>query len=84
MKANPEVSTIILQIVDHQINEKNPPETKLTLDRLIKEGHNKKYAKKLIGYCLLTEMNRMMKFNEMFDNERYIKNLNNLPKEAIE
>jgi hypothetical protein len=84
LKGNPEVTKTILQIVDNQIKENNPPETKLTLDRLIKEGHDKIYAKKLIGYCILTEMNRMIKANEMFDNERFIKNLNNLPKEAIE
>ena len=46
MKADPEVTKTILQIVDNQIKENNPPETKLTLDRLIKEGHDKIYAKK--------------------------------------
>lgn len=65
-----QVRESILEIVENQINENNPPETKLTLERLIKEGHKESEAKKLISYCLLTELNSMIKAQRLFDSNK--------------
>lgn len=79
LKPNLEVTNMMFEIIENQIENNDPPETKLTLDRLIKEGHNKTLSMKLIAQCLLIEMNRMVKFNELFDNNKYVKSLSNLP-----
>jgi len=39
----------VLEVVENQIRELNPPATKETLDRLIREGHEDDEARSLIG-----------------------------------
>jgi hypothetical protein len=69
----------ILQVVDNQINSNNPPETKVTYDRLIKLGHSSEDAKRLIGIVVSAEIFDVMKNQEMFNKERFVKSLSKLP-----
>jgi len=73
-----------LEIVDNQLRDNTPPETKQTLDRLMKEGWSKLDAKKWIAHCVSIEVFRVMKYGEEFDEERYKTNLANLPKDPVE
>lgn len=70
----------ILEIVQNQIRDNYPPETKETLNRLIAGGLSKEEATKLIACAVSTEVFHTLKHQEPFNAERYIKNLKRLPK----
>ena len=40
MKTNPHLKAAILEVVDNQIRDNDPPETKKTFNRLMKEGNS--------------------------------------------
>jgi hypothetical protein len=84
MKPNKILQKQIFQIVDNQIRDNKPPETKQTYDRLIKIGYSNTDAKKYIGQCVAVEVFNIMKHHQPFDEKRYVKNLLNLPKEPFE
>lgn len=66
-------------MVENQIKENNPPETKKTLDRLLKKGYSRNDAMKLIGSVVAAEIYRILKSHEPFNEERYVKALRELP-----
>jgi hypothetical protein len=84
MKPNKIVHDQILQVVDNQIRDENPPEAKRTYNRLIEMGYSNIDAKKYIGQCVAVEIFNIMKHNQPFDEKRYVQNLLNLPKEPFE
>ena len=84
METNLRMRKIIFEILENQIRNNDPAETKITRDRLIKEGYNEFQAKQLIAQCLTVEIFDIMKFKKPFLLERYIKNLKALPKEPFE
>jgi hypothetical protein len=81
LKKNSDALNLILKIVDNQLKDNNPKETKLTLNRLVKDGYSTIDAKKLIAQCLLIELNRAVNLKETFNLKVYTQNLENLPKE---
>jgi hypothetical protein len=83
METNKILHQQIITIVDNQIREENPPETKQTFERLIKSGYSKTDAKKYIGQCVAVELFHVMKHHQPFDEKRYVQNLLNLPKEPF-
>ena len=68
----------ILEVVENQIRENNPPETRKTLDRLLKKGYSKDDAMKLLGRVVVSEIYKVLKNKEPFDEERYAKALREL------
>lgn len=80
MKTNPRLKATILEIVDNQLRADNPPETRLTLERLIEEGRTEEEAKELIGCVVSSEIFNVMKNQEEFDSQRYCDALARLPK----
>jgi len=70
----------ILDIVQNQIRDNDPPETKETLDRLMDEGISEEEATKMIACAVSTEIFHILKHKESFNEERYIKNLKKLPR----
>jgi hypothetical protein len=70
----------ILEVIKSQIKENDPPETKQTLDRLLREGFPKEEALKLIGYVVASEVFTVLKENRNYDHAKYISALNALPK----
>ena len=79
-KYNPRFKKAILQVVDNQLRMNDPPETKETLERLVSEGYSKQQAREMIGAVVSAHIYDMLKENRMYDNEKYIKDLNKLPK----
>ena len=69
----------IFEAIENQIRDGNPPVTKETYDRLASEGHSHEETLKLIGCALSVEIFGALKNKEVFNEERYKKNLNNLP-----
>lgn len=80
MKTNPRLKAAILEVVSNQLRANDPPETRLTLNRLIKEGYSEKDAKELIGCVVSSEIFDVLKNREEFDLKRYVAALNKLPK----
>ena len=72
---------VFLEIIDKQIRDNDPPETKQTFDRLISEGISEKEAKDLIGCVVISEIFNVLKNKQDFDLARYIAALNNLPQQ---
>jgi len=60
----------ILDVVENQIRENNPPATKKIFDRLLKNGHSKDDAMKLIGSAVATEIYEVLKNKKPFDEEK--------------
>ncbi len=69
----------IMQVVENQLVENDPPEVQETLDRLKAKGHSEEDAKNLIGQCVGVELFEVLQSQKPFNRERYIKNLHNLP-----
>jgi hypothetical protein len=79
MKANKRLSTAVLEVVENQIRQLNPPTTKETLDRLIREGHDHNEARRLIGCVVASEIFDILKRMEPYDEDRYVAALRKLP-----
>ena len=75
---------MIFEVVDNQMAAGDPPETKETFERLLGEGFSEEDAKKLIGQAVCTEIYRIGKYKEVFNRQRYLRNLRNLPREPEE
>ena len=84
MKKNLKAREIIFTIIDNQIKNNDPPDTLKVFNKLKTQGYSEFETKQLIGQCIAVEIYNMMKYKKPSDNERYIKNLNNLPKEPFE
>lgn len=70
----------IVEVIENQLADNNPPETRQTLDRLIKLGETRENAIRYIATALSVEIFGALKHQEPYNNERYIKNLKALPK----
>ena len=77
---NPRLKKAILEIVSNQLRMSDPPETTATLDRLISGGYSKPEAKELIGAVVSAHIYEMLKEHHDYDNSKYIKYLEKLPK----
>ncbi len=73
-----------LEVVDNQLRENNPPETKETLERLMAEGYSVERAKELIAQVVAVESYAVMKTKTTFNRERFVRNLMALPQEPKE
>lgn len=76
---NPHLRAAILEAVENQITNDNPPETRLTYERLLREGISEDDAKVLIGSVVAVEIFEVVNRREPFNQERFVKALNRLP-----
>ena len=74
----------ISEIIEDQIKTNNPPETKITYNRLLSLGYSAFDTKKLMGMCLIIEVLGISETKSYFNENRYVKNLKNLPNEPID
>lgn len=80
MESNPELRDAILQVVESQLQNNDPPETKQTFKRLTEEERfPRDEAKRLIGCVVASEIFDVLKKQEMFNLKRFVNALNNLP-----
>jgi hypothetical protein len=76
---NPYLRQTILEVVENQLRDGDPPETAATLERLIKEGQSREAAVELIAAVLAAEIFNVMKTKKPYDNARYVGRLKQLP-----
>jgi hypothetical protein len=79
MKPNLHLKAAIMEVVENQLRNLDPPETKQTYDRLLAEGHDDQEARRLIGCVVVQESFSILKRKEPFDAERYAEALSRLP-----
>ncbi len=84
MKVNKQLQQAIFDIIENQIRDADPAETKQTFSRLVKSGYSEVDAKKYIGQCVAVELFHVMNHQEPFNEKRYVQNLLNLPKEPFD
>jgi hypothetical protein len=80
-ETNPELGKVVLEVVENQIREKDPPETRLTVDRLVGEGYTEDEARRLVSTAVTVEIFHIMRDHEKFNRDRYVWNLSHLPRE---
>ena len=77
---NPLLSAAILEIVDNQLADDNPPETRQTFDRLVREGHTPEEARRLIASVVVSEIFEVMQRGEPYNQTRFVAALARLPR----
>lgn len=75
----PRVSRFILDVVDKQIREDSPPQTREALERLTAQGIGDEDARHLIGSAVAAEMRAVVAEGRPFSKERFLSLLNDLP-----
>jgi len=83
METNEILREQIFVTIKNQLSDNDPPETKATYDRLIKNGFDDFQTSQMIGRCLAVKLFGVMKFGKPYINERYINNLRALLKEPF-
>ena len=72
--------TTILEIVDNQIRNHDPPEALATYERLIGQGHCDEEARRLIGCVIASEVVGVVNESREYDHCRYLAALEALPR----
>jgi len=80
-KTNPRLKAQFLEVVENQLRDNDPPETKETLNRLMTEGHSREDAVLLIAQAVCVEVYSALKTKQAFDPVRFVRNLKALPQE---
>lgn len=84
MIPNEKVRNEIFKIIKNQLDSNDPPEAKITYNRLTSLGYNEFETCQLIGQCVAVEIFDVLKHNKTFNASRYVRNLNQLPIEPSE
>lgn len=69
----------ILEAVENQLRDNDPPQAKETFDRLVRSGHSKNEAKRLIAAVLANEISDVANTWSEYDQNRYLSRLKRLP-----
>ena len=69
----------VIEAIENQIRDNDPPETRITLDRLMSLGESRNNAMKYIGAVMAQEMFEILRNELPYNEDRYIANLKNLP-----
>ena len=78
--ANPRLRQAILDVVNNQLRDGDPPETADTLERLLREGYSREQAIELIGTVVVSEIFEVLKEGRPYDPVRFVAALRSLPR----
>jgi hypothetical protein len=79
VETNPQLAAALFEIVDTQLREGNPPETRQTFERLVAAGHAPEGARQLIAHVVLREIFSVMASGQRYDQARFVAALHRLP-----
>jgi hypothetical protein len=77
---NPELRRALLEVVENQLREGTPPETRSTLERLLGEGFSREQALELIACVVSSEIFDVLKSGQPYQEARYLAGLRALPR----
>jgi hypothetical protein len=70
----------IVEAVENQLRDNDPPEANDALKRLMSQGESRENSIRYIAAALSIELYETLKNLTPYDEDRYVKNLNALPK----
>lgn len=76
--ANPHLRRELFEVIENQLRDSDPPETRQTLDRLLAASYAREVAMSKIAVALLEEMNDMLAQRVPFDRARFKRRLDRL------
>lgn len=76
---DPVLHAALMEMVNRQLAEGDPPETREALERLLREGYSPEHARRMIGFLLIREITRSMLHQTAFDMRIFIEHLRRLP-----
>lgn len=79
IEANPQLAAAILEIVDTQLRDGTPLETRQTFERLVAEGYTPEGARQLIAHVVVREIFSVMARGERYDQRCFVAALHRLP-----
>ena len=82
--ANLRLKKLILEVVDNQLRDKEPPAVVAAYDALLEAGYSVSEAKEKIGAVVLEEIYDVMKENQTFDEKSYTNALNKMVQQCID
>lgn len=82
--ANLRLKKTILEVVDNQLKDNNPPCIRDVYEKLINAGYSKSEAKDKIGTVALTEIYDILKMGQAFDEEKYKDSLEEMLRQSID
>ncbi len=81
--ANPALTEAILAVVDQQVQDNTPSETRRTFERLVALGYAPEDARRLIGNVVAQHIFAVMQREEAYNEQRYTAALQGLPDSAV-
>jgi hypothetical protein len=78
-ETNPRLAAAVLEIVDKQLRDATPPETRQTFERLVAAGYMPESARQLLAHVVVSEIFTVMARGEHYDEARFIAALHRLP-----
>jgi transcriptional regulator of NAD metabolism len=75
---NPYLKAAILEVVENQLRDNDPPETRQTLERLLAAGYSRKQAVEMIGSAVVGEIWSVLHEKQPFDRARFVESLEKL------
>ena len=68
-----------MELVENQMRDNDPPETRQTYERLIAEGYTDDEARRLVASAVVVELFHMHRDRQPFNRIRFLWNLDRLP-----
>lgn len=81
---NLKLKKIILEVVDNQLRDNNPPATKQVYQKLLDAGYSVDEAKEKIGAIVVTEIYNVMKEGQVYNEKRYIQVLEEMLQQSLD
>ena len=78
-ETNPHLQAAIMEVVDNQLRSNDPPQTQQTFKRLVEAGHAENEAKRLIACVVFAEIFDVLKRQQPFNLDHFVKGLDKLP-----
>ena len=79
-KVNRYAQAAVMEAVENQLRNNDPPQTQQTLKRLLAAGHSIKEAKQMVGAVVASEIFDVLKNQQSFNLNRFVERLDKLPK----
>ena len=77
-QTNPRLKKLLLEVVENQLRNNDPPITRITFDRLISDGYTKAEAKERIAAAVIGQIYDMLRDGKSFNLEEYESELNSI------
>lgn len=77
-QTNPRLKKLLLEVVENQLRNNDPPITRITFDRLISNGYTEAEVKERIAAAVIGKIYDMLRDGKSFNIEEYESELNSI------